>query len=96
MKQTAFFIQPVLPENMAGTFPVAVMTRHRCIAIRPVQVMAFVADVTIGRHFRMQILTMNPAGFVRYSAAVRSEMTGITPGNILRPLEITAMANGTG
>jgi hypothetical protein len=75
MKQQTLFIQPCLPENMIGAFPMAVVTIRRRIAKRPVQVMALVAGAgKICIVLVRIIVTMVPSGPRRRFTAGGPEM----------------------
>jgi hypothetical protein len=76
MKLAAFSVKPWLTGGVVENDFMAVMTVFRVIAVRSVEVMAFIANTICAfERFMPVIISMRPPGPIRSFAAVRSKMT---------------------
>ena len=83
MELRTVFVQPYPPGYMIDSIPVTVVTSFRVQAVSTFLGMTIITDWFKGLIFLMLFLAVNPDGSVGGLAAVGTEMTSITAGNVV-------------
>jgi len=82
MKLGAFFIQPVLTQDMVDPLAMTIVTCLGAQSVLAFDLMTRIADVYMGCKIGMTVLSMDPIGSTGCLAAIRAEMTVKTAGDI--------------